>query len=151
MHIIPCSISDHRPIKLELVAHSNQGPIPFKFNSHWVKEQTFLPLIKESWMTPVKGSPFFVWEEKLRRVKAALKAWVRSLPNPAVERKAIQERLEKHQLDSENVEITKVILDEEASLQQSFLKASLAEEDHWRLKSRNLWLKAGDRNTSFFH
>lgn len=59
--------------------------------------------------------------------------------------------MEKHQLESENVEITKVRLDEEASLQQSFLKASLAEEDYWRLKSHSLWLKAGDRNTSFFH
>ena len=68
-----------------------------------------------------------------------------------MERKTIQKRLEKHQLVSENVEITKDILDEEATLQHLFPKASLAEEEHWRLKSRSLWLKAGDRNTSFFH
>eukprot|EP00253_Pinus_taeda_P003178 PITA_03178 len=82
MHILPCCVSDHLPIKLELLAHLDQGSIPFKFNSHW---------------------------------------------------------------------ITKEILDKEANLQHTLLKASLAEEEYWRLKSRCLWLKAGGRNSSFFH
>ena len=107
MHILPCSVSDHRPIKLELLSHLDQGPIPFKFSPQWVKEPTFMHMVKESWNRPVKGSAFFVWEEKLRRVKAALKNWVKSLPNPAVERKKIQESLEIHHLKSKNEEITK--------------------------------------------
>jgi len=151
MDIIPCCVSDHRPIKLELLAHMDQGPIPFKFNSHWVKEQSFMPLIKETWKLPVKGSAFFVWEEKLRRVKAALKTWVKTLPNLVVERKIIQERLEMHHQVSENAEITKETLDKEANLQHMLLKASLAKEEYWRLKSHSLWFKTGDRNTSFFH
>ena len=151
MHILPCSVSDHRPIKLELLAHLDQGPIPFKFSPQWVKEQSFMQLVKESWIQSVKGSAFFVWEEKLRRVKAALKTWVQSLPNPAVERKKIQECLKIHQTRSEDEEITKEILVKEADLQQKLHKASLAEEEYWRVKSRCLWLKAGDRNSSFFH
>lgn len=91
-HILPCSVSDHCPIKLDMLAHLDQGPIPFKFNSHWVKEQSFLPLIKETWKLPVK---------------AALKTWVKTLPNLVVERKMIQDRLKMHHLVSENVEINK--------------------------------------------
>eukprot|EP00253_Pinus_taeda_P015209 PITA_15209 len=106
---------------------------------------------KNTWKQTVNGSAFFVWEEKLRRVKAALKTWAISLPNPAVERKKIQECLENHHLNAENEVITKEVLDKEAELQQKLLKASLAEEEYWRVKSRRLWLKAGDRNSDFFH
>eukprot|EP00253_Pinus_taeda_P003930 PITA_03930 len=145
------TVSNHRPIKLDILAHMDQGPIPFKFSPIWVKEQSFMQLVKDTWKQQVNGSTFFVWDEKLRRVKAALKSWVKSLPNPTVERKKIQECLEIHHLKSENEEITKESLDKEVELQKKFLKASLAEEEYWRVKSRRLWLKAGDRNSSFFH
>lgn len=110
-----------------------------------------MQLVKNTWKQPINGSAFFVWEEKLRRVKAALKTWVKSLPNPAVERKKIQECLQNHHLNAENEVITKEVLDKQADLQQKLLKTSLAEEEYWRVKSRRLWLKAGDRNSTFIH
>jgi ribonuclease HI/exonuclease III len=151
MHILPCSVSDHKPIKLEFLAQQNLGPIPFRFSPLWVKEPDFMKKVKESWREPVKGSPFFIWEEKLRRVKVVLKSWAKTLPNPASERKQAQASLELHQLQTESAEITKEILDREAELQQKYHKACLSEEEYWRQKSRSIWLKAGDRNTSFFH
>eukprot|EP00253_Pinus_taeda_P009185 PITA_09185 len=120
MHILPNSISDHRPIKLELLAHLDLGPIPFHFSPLWIKEPDFMQIVKDCWNQSVKGSPFYIWEEKLRT-------------------------------SMEKDTITKEVLDQESQLQQRYHKACLAEEEHWRLKSCNLWLKAGDRNTAFFH
>ena len=98
VHILPCSTSDHKPIKLELVSQLDLSHIPFRFSPLWAKESGFMQLVKDIWLQQVKGSPFFVWEEKLRRVKRALKSWAKSLPNPANERKKIQRTLEIHQL-----------------------------------------------------
>eukprot|EP00253_Pinus_taeda_P008302 PITA_08302 len=82
-HILHSSISDHKPIRLELLTTKDLGPIPFRFSSLWIKEADFM--------------------------------------------------------------------DKEAKLQKNFHKACLGEEEYWRLKSRRLWLKSGDRNSSFFH
>lgn len=106
MLILPCSISDHKPIRLELSAHINFGPIPFRFNPLWIKHSDFMDKVKESWNRPVTGSPFFVPEEKLRRVKVVLKSWAKTLPNPANERKMAHASLEKHQLSMEEEDLS---------------------------------------------
>eukprot|EP00253_Pinus_taeda_P022298 PITA_22298 len=129
LHSLHSSISDHKPISLELLITKDLGPIPFKFSSLWIKEKYFMEKIRKCWKKPVNGSAFFMWEEKLRRVKIMLKAWAKTLPNPAAERKKIQREMERQHLHLETVEITKVELEKEAKLQQSFHKACLAEEN----------------------
>lgn len=69
MCILQTSASDHKPISLEFIPSKDLGAIPFRFSSLWIKEPESLHKIRESWKEPVKGSPFFVWEEKLRRIK----------------------------------------------------------------------------------
>ena len=51
----------------------------------------------------------------------------------------------------ESKDITAEMLEKEIKAQRSTYQSFRREEEYWRLKSRSLWLKAGDRNTSFFH
>lgn len=74
MSILPNSTSDHKPIKLLLTGQRNLGPIPFRFSPLWINQKDFRERVEEICKLPVNGSPFFVWEEKLKRVKKALKS-----------------------------------------------------------------------------
>ena len=64
--ILPFGGSGHKPILLEMEMDKNLGLIPFRFNPMWATQPEFLKIVADSWSPPVTGSPFFVWEEKLR-------------------------------------------------------------------------------------
>ena len=51
----------------------------------------------------------------------------------------------------ENNFITQEEIDKETDLQAELHRALRREEEYWRIKSRKLWLQAGDQNISFFH
>jgi hypothetical protein len=43
------------------------------------------------------------------------------------------------------------LVNQDKEAQQHLQTMLHKEEEHWRLKSMTLWIKAGDSNTSFFH
>ena len=75
-------MTDHKPNLLELSKDTNMGPIPFHFSPSWIQQESFQDLVLNVWQTPVFGSPFFVREENLRRLKRALKDWVKTVKYP---------------------------------------------------------------------
>jgi hypothetical protein len=92
-----------------------------------------------------------VWEEKLRGLKKELKAWEKNLSSPTSEKIHIQNSLDHLQHALEDSPPNQDSLTQEVVLQKSLHQAYRTEEDYWRVKSRNLWLQAGDKNTTFFH
>ena len=81
--IFPKVTSDHHPIGLRLEKEENLGPIPFRFSPLWVEREGFDELISHVWSQFIDGSPSYVWEQKMKLTKIALKSWIKSpLQNP---------------------------------------------------------------------
>ena len=77
--IMPKLLSDHHPILLIFEKEDELGPIPFRFSPLWIKRDGFMDIVGQAWSQYVDSSPSFVWEQKLKRKKLALKTWVKIL------------------------------------------------------------------------
>lgn len=71
--ILPKLASDHKPIQLLLEDEEDLGPIPFRFSPLWIKREGFIETVKAVWAKTFMGSPSYVWEQKLKARKQALK------------------------------------------------------------------------------
>lgn len=90
--------------------------------------------------------------KKLKNTKKALKEWIKKLmKTPTSKRKEAVTQLEEIQFDLEEKDIHSMDLDQEKIAQRNKYCSFRSEEEYWRLKSRSLWLKAGDRNTTYFY
>eukprot|EP00253_Pinus_taeda_P008362 PITA_08362 len=124
--ILPKLTSDHKPIQLLLEEEEDLGPIPFRFSPLWIEREGFLDTVKEAWSKPINGSTSYVWEQKLKATKQALKDWIKKPTHtPPKHRKEAVHSLQNLQTDMESKDITTELLETET--------------------------QAGDRNTSFFH
>eukprot|EP00253_Pinus_taeda_P006193 PITA_06193 len=101
--ILPKLTSDHKPILICLKKEEDLGPLPFRFSPLWAGKDGFIETVQEAWRMEVNGSPSFVWEQKLKNVKTALKAWIKnSMQSPNRQRKEAVTQLEGIQFDMED-------------------------------------------------
>jgi len=85
-------------------------------------------------------------------MKQALKDWAKVVfLSTKEEVQRHKQNLEEINLEIEAKEVQPGHLEKEKTYFHKWLKAFHNEERECRLKSRALWLKAGDKNTTFFH
>ncbi|XP_070010136.1 uncharacterized protein [Nicotiana sylvestris] len=69
--------SDHAQLLMTCGEQTTNVVKPFRFLNFWTKHATFMDVVRQNWEADFIGDPFFMFKQKLKRVKEALSKWNR--------------------------------------------------------------------------
>ncbi|XP_057847249.1 uncharacterized protein LOC131057072 [Cryptomeria japonica] len=146
--------SDHYPICLKIQDDSASDRCSFMFEAMWLRDSNIKNLVECRWHYILKksGNKAFIFFEKLQFLKEQFKKWNREFFSNIFseklgiedELKILHEQITSHGMDEEAFNKEKV-------LYKRYSEVLAREEIFWQQKSRETWLKDGDRNTKIYH
>ena len=148
---VATSVSDHsilllkesRPTRKQR-KHSKM----WRFESMWLEDERCIDVVHDAWERGRCKVSQWPLEECIEECRASLKSWnTQSFGHVGKQVAKLQRKLQA----LENLKGAAIDLEETHNIKKELNKWLGIEEEMWHERSRNNWLKAGDKNTLFFH
>ena len=151
LHHVAASTSDHCMLVLKAPRarrRKHRRSKMFRFESMWLKDEQCEEMVSEAWERRKNMGTQNLFTQCMDECRRSLSSWNKNTFGHVGQKiSTLQKKLQWLEgrrgglVDMEEVEETRVELN----------RMLAVEEDMWHQRSRNCWLKSGDRNTSFFH
>jgi hypothetical protein len=130
--------SDHSPVWFEMEGGPQNPATPFKFNSSWLKDESFQQLVKSNWnnIRDTEGTPAGIqFASNLKRIKKLAIPWAKEKQKvEEQELQSIEDQLRLIQEDSEAGFMTDLARDNLKILEARHRLLLVEQEETWRLK-----------------
>lgn len=138
------SSSDHNPLLLHpSPGQTTQYHTSFRFENAWLKEPMCMQIVKDHWADG--GNLDLV--QKLTRCSRSLAEWGRSITTGfGAKIKYCREELKLLKSRQDNTSVSRF-----KEVKNQLFHILDQKEIYWRQRSKQLWLKEGDKNSKFFH